>query len=94
MMRARPPVWSGIGRALALPVLIVLATPALASACSVCFGDPNSDLAKGAVRGVAFMIGVTSCVLIGIASVTGVWIVRARRIARSSDSATGESAQT
>ncbi len=62
--------------------------PQLAHACSVCFGDPNSDLAKGAVRGVLFMIGVVSFVLIGIASIAGVWIVRARRIQQELDQAT------
>lgn len=59
-----------------------LVLPVEALACSVCFGDPDSDMAKGAVSGVLFMIGVISCVLVGIASVAGVWIVRARRLAR------------
>jgi len=61
---------------------IGLVLPVETFACSVCFGDPDSDMAKGAVSGVLFMIGVISCVLVGIASVAGVWIVRARRLAR------------
>jgi hypothetical protein len=59
--------------------------PQLARACSVCYGDPDSDMARGAVYGVAFMIGIVAFVLVGIASITGVWIVRARRLARDVD---------
>lgn len=67
--------WTGV-----VALALLLLVPQVARACSVCFGDPNSDLAKGAVRGVAFMIGVVSFVLVGIASIAGVWIVRARRL--------------
>ncbi|HRX84443.1 MAG TPA: hypothetical protein P5572_05425 [Phycisphaerae bacterium] len=65
--------------------LLVLVAPQAARACAVCFGDPNSDMAKSAVRGVAFMIGVTVFMLLSIASIAGVWIVRANRLQRDID---------
>lgn len=63
----------------------LLFAPTAARACAVCFGDPNSDMAKGAVRGVAFMIIVTVVMLLSIASIAGMWAVRARRLAASVD---------
>lgn len=49
-------------------------------ACSVCFGDPGSPMSKGAMAGVAFLLGVVLFVLAGIA-VTGVtWARRARKM--------------
>ncbi|MEQ1860595.1 MAG: hypothetical protein ABMA13_11725 [Chthoniobacteraceae bacterium] len=41
--------------------LIVVASvlaPQLASACSVCMGDPNSNVAKGANAAIFLMLGV------------------------------------
>ncbi|MBL4544108.1 MAG: hypothetical protein JKP97_20465 [Rhodobacteraceae bacterium] len=65
--------------ALLLPWIVT----APARACAVCFGDPDSDMAKGAVSGVAFMFVVTGMMLLSIASIAGVWMVRARRAAPS-----------
>ncbi len=47
-------------------------------ACSVCFGDPNSSMTKGAMMGVLFLLGVVLFVLGAIASVAVVWTRRAR----------------
>lgn len=61
-----------------------------ASACSVCFGDPESAMAKGAAAGVVVLIGVVGCVLLGILGTGLMWVHRGRRLARlerSSDSA-------
>lgn len=33
--------------------------------CSVCYGDPNSDMAQGAVMGVAVLLAITAVVLGG-----------------------------
>lgn len=49
-------------------------------ACSTCFGDPDSQMVKGAVMGVYVMIGVVSSVLIGFTGAGIFWIRRSRRI--------------
>ena len=51
-----------------------------ALACAVCFGDPNSDLAKGAVAGVVLLGSVIFCVLLGIAGTAFHWSRKARRM--------------
>ena len=48
-------------------VLMGLMGPA-AQACSVCFGDPNSSLSKGAVAGVSVLLLVVLGVLGGVAA--------------------------
>ena len=47
-------------------------------ACSVCFGNPDSLLGKGAKAGVLFLLGVVLVVLGGIAVTGVVWARRAR----------------
>lgn len=54
----------------------------VASACSVCYGDPDSDMAKGAVAGVFLLGAVIGGVLLGVAGVICFWTVRARRFSR------------
>lgn len=49
-------------------------------ACSVCFGDPNSSMTKGAMMGVFFLLGVVVFVLGVIASVAVVWARRAKKL--------------
>ena len=49
-------------------------------ACSVCFGDPNSLLSKGAFWGVLFLIGVVGFVLASIASTIWIWARRAKKL--------------
>lgn len=68
-----------------LPTLILSLTlaPQAAWACAVCFGDPDSDLAKGAVRGVVFLAVVIGGVLVSIAGIATSWFVRARRLNRA-----------
>ena len=46
----------------------VFMVPAMAQACSVCFGDPDSDLTKGLNAGVFALLLVVCCVLAGFAS--------------------------
>lgn len=53
-------------------------------ACSVCFGDPNSDMAKGVTAGITVLLGVIVTVLLSIVAVMSFWIRRARRFARVS----------
>jgi hypothetical protein len=43
-------------------VLLAVAAPQLANACSACMGDPNSNIAKGANGAVFFLLGVLGCI--------------------------------
>ncbi len=61
---------------------VVLLTADRAWACAVCFGDPESPMAKGVVAGVFVLIAVVGVVLIGMAGTGLCWISRSRRLAR------------
>jgi len=63
---------------LAVALGILYAAPA--SACSVCFGDPDSPMVKGAAAGILVLGGVVYTLLAGILGITIFWIVRARRL--------------
>jgi hypothetical protein len=58
--------------------LCVLALPNLASACSVCFGDPTSPASKGLAWGVFALLGV---VLMVLGAFTAFFVFLARRAA-------------
>lgn len=70
--------------AAAAVVLTCLAFAVEASACSVCQGNPDSELSKGAQAGVLFMVLVTYGLLLSLAGMAAVWMVRARRLRRQS----------
>ena len=53
-----------------------------AEACAVCFGDPESDMARGVVAGVLVLFGVVVSVLAGVAATGLMWVQRSRRLAR------------
>lgn len=61
-------------------LILTAADPAWA--CSVCFGDPGSDMAKGAAAGVWVLAGVIGAVLAAVAGMSLFWIGRGRRLAR------------
>jgi len=61
-------------------LLIVGGAGEQAMACAVCFGDPASDLAKGAVAGVVALLGVIGFVLVAVAGTGLYWVRRGRRI--------------
>lgn len=66
-----------------LSILAVLAClPGRLLACAVCFGDPDSDMAKGASAGVMFMVGVIGTMLLGIAGLGLTWIHRSRQLVK------------
>jgi len=70
-----------IPRSMAFVVaLCVVALPNVASACSVCFGDPTSPASKGLAWGVFALLGVVLLVLGGF---TAFFIFLARRGCRS-----------
>ncbi len=66
-------IW--VAAAAALGVML----PEIARACAVCYGDPESDMAKGAAAGVLVLMGIVVSVLVGIVGVTIFWVRRARR---------------
>jgi len=68
-----------------LILLLALGVPPV-WACSTCFGDPNSQMVKGAVMGVYVMVGVVGSVLFGFTCTGLFWIRRSRRLARISPS--------
>ena len=42
--------------------LLAAMAPQFAGACSVCMGDPNSNIAKGANGAIFLMLGLLACV--------------------------------
>lgn len=69
---------------LALAALSVAALSSPTLACSTCFGDPDSQMVKGALMGVYVMIGVVGFVLAGFTGTGLYWIHRSRRLTQSS----------
>lgn len=55
-------------------------TAATAWACSVCQGDPDSKMVKGAESGILLMVLITYSMLLGFAGCATFWFVRARRM--------------
>ena len=51
-----------------------------APACSVCFGDPESAMAKGAAAGVLVMCGFIGSILLAVAGTGLLWVHRSRRL--------------
>ncbi len=60
-----------------LACLGALLSASPASACSVCYGDPNSAMFQGAQAGVLVLLGVIGVVLTGFASLLIFWMRRA-----------------
>ncbi|MCH7885684.1 MAG: hypothetical protein IIC01_10590 [Planctomycetes bacterium] len=68
-----------------LAVAVVVCMTDRAAACAVCYGDPDSPMAKGVVAGVLTLVGVIGFVLVGIAGTGLFWIQRSRRLGRLED---------
>ena len=66
--------------ALLAVVGLVLLGPLPALACSVCGGDADSDLVRGARAGIFLLLGVIGAVLTGIAGIGYSWARRARQL--------------
>ena len=62
--------------------LLALAAWSPLSACSVCFGDPESDMVKGAMSGVWFMLGIVAMVQISFAMFFFVYLRKRAKIYR------------
>lgn len=78
MQRRLVPFMSRFGMGISVSALA--ACSELARACSVCFGDPDSSMARGAVAGVWLMVAVVGIVLFGIAGTGVFWLHRSRRL--------------
>lgn len=63
--------------------LFVALCPGFAQACSVCFGDPNSQMAKGVNAGVLVLLGVVGVVLTLFAILIGYFWWRGKQVNQS-----------
>ena len=63
---------------ISLAFAMTLVRPECVLACAVCFGDPNSDMVKGANAGILILLGIIITVLGAIGSVALFWMRRAR----------------
>ena len=74
-----------------MPLVVLIGASALiwqaetVWACSVCFGDPESPMAKGVVAGVLVLVGVIGMVLLGVVGTGLSWVSRSRALARLED---------
>lgn len=75
---------------LLLAGLVMHAGAGAARACSSCFGDPESNIAKGAVAGVIVLGGVTYLLLMMVAGTGVFWYIRSRRLARAEQGSVGD----
>ena len=66
---------------LLLLVAAVVCSPQSAQACSVCFGDAESLMVKGAIMGAYFLVGVVGFVMLGVVGTTFFWVRRSRQLA-------------
>jgi hypothetical protein len=69
--------------AASLGVLAIQAIPAWA--CSVCGGNPDSELVKGAEAGVLTMVVITYGLLLGLGAMMVACFVRSRRLRRDTE---------
>ena len=72
-------------RFFALVCVVVMVAAQPVHACAVCFGDPESNMAKGAVAGVLALAGFIGFVLMGITGTGLFWILRNRQLHRQPD---------
>lgn len=61
-----------------------LATPV--QACSVCFGDADSPMGRGAAAGVWTLAAIAGVVLAGVAGMGLLFVHRSRRLGSEADS--------
>ena len=68
--------------AVALALLGWAALPGVASACSVCLGDPDSQMAVGVNNGILVLLGFVGVVQVGFVALFWSFHSRARRLRR------------
>jgi len=72
-----------VKRSLVALAFFLLSRPAAAEACSVCFGDPKSPMARGVVAGIGVLLAVVVFVLGAIAATALSWARRSKELERS-----------
>lgn len=73
-------------RRVLLALVVIVAAPALAEACPICFRDSDSPMTAGVVAGVGTLLSITGGVLGGVVVLIG-------RIVRAEKEATRASAE-
>ena len=73
------------GRATAAGCLLLALTagllaPAPASACAVCYGDPDSAMSQGMNNGILTLLAVVGAVQVGFVALFWSFVRRARRL--------------
>jgi hypothetical protein len=71
---------------IAAALLFAILLPSVAFACPVCFGDPNSNLTKGANNGVLFLLAIVGLVQIGFAALFWSFWRRSKELQRRKES--------
>jgi len=85
----------GLVRTVCLSLAIWLVSGAgPVSACSVCFGDPNSDLVQGARAGIIFLGVMVYGLLMMIGGVGAFWYLRAKKLGLLGDGIVQSQAET
>ena len=66
-------------------VAIALLLPSVASACPVCYGDPNNPMVKAANNGVWVLLGIVAFVQIGFVALFISFWKRSQQLRRKRD---------
>jgi hypothetical protein len=68
------------GFSLSVGGLVLMGSQSSVNACSVCFGDPDSGMTRGAFAGVMVMFGIIATVLGGVIFTAAYWTQRSRKL--------------
>jgi hypothetical protein len=72
--------------AIAAVILVLALTPTAASACPVCYGNPDSLMTKGSDNAMLFMLGIVAFVQLGFIGLFFTFWRRARALRRRRES--------
>jgi hypothetical protein len=67
-------------------LLLTLVAAQAASACPVCYGDPNSPMTKGTSNGIAFLLGTVFFVQLGFVAMFWSFWRRAKALRKRRES--------
>jgi hypothetical protein len=66
--------------------IAILFVPAIASACSVCYGDPGSPMTKSSNNAIIFLLGIVGFVQLGFIALFWSFWRRAQSLRRRRES--------
>lgn len=69
-----------ISRTAIVAIAVAIALPVVAHACPVCFGNPDSPMAKSATNAVWFLLGIIGIVQVGFVALFVTFWHRARTL--------------